>query len=40
MIRFKKAYKLVKRQLITKYGMKGLQAARAASMSFGKINNF
>lgn len=36
MIRFKKAYKLTKKQLITKYGMKGLAAARAASMSFGK----
>ncbi len=31
MIRFKKAYKLVKKQLITKYGMKGLMAARIAS---------
>lgn len=36
MIRFKKAYKLTKKQLITKYGMKGLMAARSAAQSFGK----
>jgi len=36
MTRFKKAYILVKKQLITKYGMKGLQAARQAAANFGK----
>lgn len=35
MIRFKKAYKLTKKQLITKYGMKGLMAARQAAANFG-----
>jgi hypothetical protein len=37
MIRFKKAYKLTKKQLVTKYGMKGLMAARQAATSFGKV---
>ena len=32
MIRFKKAYKMVKRQLISKYGLKGKIAARTAAM--------
>ena len=36
MIRFKKAYKLVKKQLIVKYGTKGQMAARAAAQSFGR----
>jgi len=31
MIRFKKAYKLTKKQIIVKYGMKGLTAARIAA---------
>lgn len=38
MIRFKKAYKLTKKQLIMKYGMKGLMAARTASQKFGMDN--
>lgn len=36
MIRFKKAYKLTKKQILVRYGVKGLQAARMASASFGK----
>lgn len=32
LIRFKKAYKLVKKQLMAKYGMKGQMAARSAAM--------
>jgi len=35
MIRFKKAYKLTKKQVLMKYGMKGLQAARIANAAFG-----
>jgi len=31
MIRFKKAYKVVKKQLLMKYGMKGKMAARTAA---------
>jgi hypothetical protein len=31
MIRFKKAYKVVKKQLMMKYGMKGKMAARVAA---------
>lgn len=33
MIRFKKAYKLVKKQLIMKYGTKATMAARAAALA-------
>jgi len=32
MIRFKKAYKLTKKQLMMKYGSKGLMAARGAAL--------
>ena len=31
MIRFKKAYKVIKKQLLVKYGMKGKMAARTAA---------
>jgi len=31
MIRFKKAYKVVKKQILMKYGMKGKMAARVAA---------
>ena len=33
MIRFKKAYKVIKKQLMMKYGMKGKMAARAAAIA-------
>lgn len=36
MLRFKKAYKLTKKQIVTKYGGKATLAARQASMQFGK----
>jgi hypothetical protein len=36
LIRFKKAYKLTKKQLITKYQGKAKLAARAAAMAYGK----
>jgi len=32
MMRFKKAYKLTKKQLMVRYGTKGLMAARQAAM--------
>jgi hypothetical protein len=32
MIRFKKAYKVIKKQILAKYGTKGKMAARAAAM--------
>lgn len=31
LIRFKKAYRVIKQQLIQKYGQKGMQAARLAA---------
>jgi hypothetical protein len=36
LIRFKKAYRLVKKQLISKYGSRGQQAARQAAMHTGE----
>lgn len=36
LLRFKKAYKLVKKQIITKYGSKGYKAAMAAARAHGK----
>ncbi|GEM_PF-1619041 len=36
LVRFKKAYKLVKRQIIAKYGTKAMLAARQAALRFGK----
>ena len=36
MIRFKKAYKLTKKQLMMKYGVKGQMAARIAAMKSGQ----
>jgi hypothetical protein len=33
MIKFKKAYKVVKKQLLMKYGMKGQMAARKAAIA-------
>ena len=36
LIRFKKAYRVVKKQLIQKYGTRGQQAARQAAMHTGE----